>query len=93
MYHILGLKDQNDNWIINDKTGTSTRYAAGSRITFERRSSKTAEKLLINGPTTEPLQVMVRNIAVLDSSLLFLFIRILWHFTRCGEFSEGLNVS
>ena len=59
MINRLGLKDQNDNWIIGENTGTSTKYAAGSRITYERAGSKSAEKLLINGPTTEQLKVMV----------------------------------
>ena len=35
------------------------KYAAGSRITFVRRNSMSAEELFINGPITEPLKVMV----------------------------------
>ena len=58
-WFVLGLKDQNDNWIIDSNTRTSTLYFAGSRIMFERPGSLSAEKIDIIGPTTEPLKVMV----------------------------------
>ncbi|XP_028406010.1 A disintegrin and metalloproteinase with thrombospondin motifs 6-like [Dendronephthya gigantea] len=54
----IGLKDQNDNWIIHDQTGSSVKFFAGSRITFERSASRSLETMAIDGPTTEPLKVM-----------------------------------
>lgn len=57
---LLGVKDQNDAWIIVDYA--TIKYFAGSRITYYRKSSRDLEILTINGPTTEPLKIMVGDV-------------------------------
>ena len=82
MIHVLllGVKDENDTWIIVESYST-IKYFAGSRITYYREKSKDLEILTINGPTTEPLKIMVGDVDlgyfyfvcqpyVVDSSLL-----------------------